>query len=370
MRTSIEIIDSNLKNNIESLKKIYSKVGYVLKSNAYGHGGFVLSKAISYDQEAIIFLAHLDELNYIELPVLCRIVIMSPDFFQEKEVLFYLNTYHCEITIYDMTSLKLFLTLKKDLNYNPPIHIKVDTGMHRLGFLAEEINNLLDLIKNTDLNITGLFSHCSETNQYNISILSEQTLLFNTILNQFKNIYPKIESHLYSSGAIDIKNKFDICRAGSFIYGLWKSSEQKKRFLESYPDIDFKQIIRWKSKIIQIKKVKKDSYIGYGTFFKAPKDMVIAILPVGYEDGYDRNLSGKSVVVVNEKYAPVCGMISMSLMTIDITDIDCVEGDAVLLTDPNHEKILLDNLGKLLEISSIALSSRISKNIQRYMVNE
>lgn len=370
MRHYIEIISSYFKENILFLKTLYCRVGIVLKANAYGHGDNIISSLANDIEDIIVFISHLEEAKIVENKNFSsRLVIMSPFLEDNQETIKILNKEKIEIVLYGKDSLKKYIVLSSKLSRKINIHIKCDTGMNRLGFSLEELKESMPLIKK-HCNVVGVMTHCAETNMYSVDRIKKQVFEFDFFIEEIKKNFPFIESHAFSSGAADCEPQYEIIRCGSFSYGLWKSKDQKKRVQEKINILKIKQIMRWKTFIIQIKEVKKGSFVGYGRTYKAEKNIKIAILPVGYEDGYDRLLSDKSSVVINGKYAPICGLISMSLLTVDITEIECKEGDTVLLTDPNYEKITLDYLGSLLGIQGITFSSRISRDVQRTIVKE
>jgi alanine racemase len=368
MHCWIEISESYLLNNIDIIK-YFSKnkeIGVVLKGNAYGHGAEIISNLLKKNKLVnYIFVANENEVDEIIIGGWKKkIIIMSPnlDFFIENP--------NIEYTIYSFESLEILKKLIKNKDSTLNIHIKIDTGMSRLGFLEKEIEKLIDELKDLkNINLYSVFSHCFNSYAYETFDSDKQAKIFERILFRLKKNFKNIKSHIFASGSIDIENNFDIVRAGSSLYGLWKSDDHKKRIHKINEHLNFKQILTLKSKIIQIKNVVAGSMIGYSGGEISSNDKTIAIISIGYSDGYNRDYSNKTGVYINNKYAPICGMIGMNLTCVDITNIENVNiGTEVILCSGDINDISIENLAKKINTIPINFTTALNKDIKRIIV--
>ncbi len=373
MRTWIELIKPALRSNCNLVKKFANKyVAYVLKSNAYGHGSSLIASYLAHEKCCdVICVAYTHELKDIRdggwngsLLVLSYI---------DKEALNEIVLYNAACAIYSIDSARCVIDYAFQNSIYISVHLKIETGMHRLGLQKNEIDEACTLLAQCPfIKVIGIYTHCFAAAHYKVDFILKQSELFNSICAFVKKKFPLIITHAYSTGALSVPNTYDMTRCGSALYGIWKSNDQKKRLLEEFPDAVFKQVLRWKSCVMSIKDVLPGEYIGYNLFFQAEKLMRVAVIPVGYADGYNRLLSGKSGVIIKGKWAPLCGYISMNMMTVDITHIlDICVGDEVCLSLPEEENknISLQKLGSLIDTPGIAFSTGISPLIPRRFVN-
>ena len=374
MRTWIEIDGSSLEHNASLIKNIASssKLNCIVKANAYGHGAeSVVDFLVSRNLCDMISVAHYDELHAIskfshKVPILLLGHVL-------EEYVSFLIDYKIECTIFSLFSAQ---SLLKSLSFYKKVltvHLKVDTGMHRLGFVSlEEFESVcLLLSKNSFISVKGLYSHCFDPAAYDMHNTEKQQVLFLHFLTIAKKYFPFIESHLYASGTYVLQPHYSMIRCGSALYGFWKSDNQKKRFLEKHPHCFYKECMKWKTRIIQVKTIQAGEYVGYNCFVKVEKETVVAVIPVGYSDGYRRELSGKGVVVVKGLYAPLIGYVTMNFIMIDVTNIsDVFEGDEVLLVAPFHEYeyISLSHQAHIVGQPAICLASTLSPLIPRKVV--
>lgn len=370
MRTWIEIIKSHIHHNCATVKKYGSSfVNFVVKANAYGHGIDPIAKFLCDENLCQgLCVAHSEEVAAVRMggwkgPLL---VLSYSDF----------SGFQCikdagaQYTIHSVESAQEVIKWCNASQQKMDIHIKIDTGMHRLGLQSkEEIELVCRIIKESPwIEVKGVLSHCHDPAAYDACNSIMQAERFDYLSSFVYAFFPDIQGHMYASGTYTLDKKYDAIRCGSALYGLWKSADQKKRVLESFPDASYKQILRWKSRIMSIKSVKKDEYVGYGCFYKATENMKIAVIPVGYWDGYSRLLSGKASVIINGKAAPLCGYVSMNMLTVDISNIDASYNDEVLLSDPDYESISLQSLAAHIKIPAITFSTGIAAHIPRILV--
>ena len=329
-------IDSNaFEANVHQYKKIIGDryLAIVIKANAYGHG--------------ILQIALLAENNY-NIHMLCVSSATEALFLRKKGI----TKKILILATIDQNPLKLtnkniaccvysketIIKLNKAAvltNTILPIHLKVDIGLSRLGINPEELDSTISLIQGLkNITLEGIFSHLSESHKKEKAFTQKQAHFFQQICNKalLKGLKPFF-IHLANSAAtttLDLPY-CNLFRVGAGIYGLWPSKNNQILTQKKYPTFLLKPIASWKTKIIHIKAIKKDDYVGYERSFRAPKAMRIAILPVGYADGYNFRLFNRACTLIHNEKAAVIGRISMNLMTVDITNINASIGDEVLL---------------------------------------
>lgn len=288
-------------------------VAPVLKSNAYGHGIEIIGKILDEVAPPLICVDSIYEayqlLNAkIKTPILVMGYVGGENL-SVKKLPFSFSVYTREM----LDNIKKFQP-------DASVHIFIDSGMHREGVPMDELSNFFQKAKRLNLNIEGIMSHFAKPDSHtNI----------NTI-NQIENFEKAIEMgvgmgidfkyvHLFASNGIRNIEKYrrvgNLTRSGKALYGIDLTKNSKK----------LKPVLSLNSTIIQIKKLKKGESLGYDFIFKAPKDMVTAILPIGYNDGVNRRLSNKGFVKIGNKFCQIIGRVSMNITVIDISNIKDVK---------------------------------------------
>jgi len=349
-KTFIEINLDNIIKNVKTIIKKYPDYKYyigMVKSNAYGHGMYVINEMIN---NGINYLAvsNLEEALDIrrfnkDIPVLC----VEPIELDSIDVAIKNNV---TITIHDID---YFKKINDQIKKKIKVHIKIDTGMNRLGIKdKDEFNEIVKLIKENDnIYLEGLFTHFA-TPGVNDKFYDNQ-------ISQFKYITSDIDLskidiiHLSSSFIMLAHPKIEIAngvRCGTILFGYdiapKKLNNSPKNILRkirnSYlikkynisktyenVDIDLKPAFKVKTNVIQIKKIKKHEKVGYGILYEAQKDEIIATLPIGYDDGIGINHENRYVLINNKKYKAV-GEISMCMMSV-LVDESVKVGDSVTI---------------------------------------
>ncbi len=241
-------------------------------------------------------------------------------------------------------------------------HLKVDTGMHRFGLDIKELDNLIKKIKNLpELKLTGVMTHfaCSENPEHELTKLQLKNL--KDALEKLKNhkIIPRYVHFANSGGIIFLPEKGNPVRPGISLYGGYPSTSARK-FIKLHP------VMTLKSRIVEIKKIKKGEYAGYGPNFRAERDTVLGLVPVGYGDGYFRSLSNKGFAFYKGKRVKVVGNVSMKALYLDITEVESSEiGDEVILLGGENEEVPADELAELAGTISYELFCSLGKSIPR-----
>jgi alanine racemase len=373
MRSLIEISKEAIINNINILCSITPNLFCVLKSNAYGHGLKELLNILKTQKINVICLSNIQEaeeaINYNWNK---RLIVMAP-YIENSSIEAINSNENIEFFIYSFDSLFKLISLKSFIKNKIKIHIKIDVGFNRLGFSTSDLEKLIEIINNNKntIEVVGAIQHFSNTFSHDLKKTKTQHELFNKSCEIINKNFKNLQIHSFSSGAIDIANN-EISRCGSMLYGIWKSDAQKKRFLEKFPEKKIKQILKWKAKILQIKNVKAGETVGYGEESVAQYDMKIAIISIGYSDGYFFMLLPEKIgyVYIKNQKANFFGRISMNIATINVTNISDISiDDEALIIDDKIEDINVNNVAKNFNVSGIQFTSCISKDIERILID-
>jgi alanine racemase len=247
-------------------------------------------------------------------------------------------------------------------------HLKVDTGMSRLGLLHSDIDAWLpDFGQLKALKLEGLFSQLSHAEDANGDHTQAQVKNFARVHARLRDrgLNPSLVHLANSAGIIGVPSAHGtMVRPGLMLYGLYPSREMEGR-------VDLRPVLSWKTRVLQLKELPPDSSIGYGCTYVTKRKSSIATLPVGYADGYHRLLSNRGAALVRGKRAPVVGRISMDLTMIDVTDIRGVsQGDeVVLLGRQDRETISADEMAGWAETISYEILTSISARVPRIQQN-
>lgn len=371
-RTWAEVDLEALKNNFKEIRRITNpdaKIMSIVKADAYGHGVVEVTKALIQSGTDYLAVACVDEgvqlrSTGIELPILILGAAAETEFETLIE-----HSLIPAVFSYE-TAHKLSETAEK-LNKTVKIHIKLDTGMSRIGFVTgvDDENVVSEIIKISKLpliEIDGIFSHFSTSDEKERDYTDLQMTRFLKVCGMLENAGLKIPlKHIANSAAIMMypETHLDMVRAGIILYGLYPSSEVDKT------KIALKPVMTVKSKITMVKSLSENRGVSYGKKYITDHKTKIATVPIGYADGYTRLLSGKAKMIVNSELVPVIGRICMDQCMIDVTNVNTTNtGDEVIVF--GAEKITADYLAELIGTINYEIVCMISKRIPRiYLKN-
>ena len=364
-RAYLEIDLNNLEYNVKVLKGAMPqkcKLMAVVKAEAYGHGIYEIATHLGKIGVKAFAVATIDEgIKLRQYGVSGEILILgytAPA--RAKE----LRKYDLTQTLIDY---EYSLLLNKQ-GYAVMTHIKVDTGMHRLGFDAKDIENISAVFSMKHIKVSGIYTHlcaADSVDEKDIFFTNVQIESFYNLLNQLKEkgiTIPKI--HIQSSyGLLNYPElKCDYVRAGVSLYGVLSSPNDRTKL-----QLDLRPVLSLKSRVILLREIKKGDSVGYSRSFVANRDSLIAVLPVGYADGYPRNLScGKSYVLINGHQAPVVGKICMDQLAVDVTDIPDIKVGitATLIGKDDDEEISASMIADNSESITNELLSRMGQRLK------
>ena len=366
-----EIDLNNLINNIEEIKKKSnnSKIIGVVKANAYGHGAIEVSKTLlncNVEKLAVANIVEAIELreNNINAPIM--LLGISEDFAIDE-----LINYNVEPTVSTLHFANNLNEKAKEKNKIIKIHIALDSGMGRIGFRnnSKDIEDIITISKLSNLKIESIFSHFSTADSIDKSYSNNQMNIYNSIINKLKEVGVTIQNRSFSNSAaiIDIpESHYNYVRPGIIQYGYYPSDEVNKNY------INLKPVLTWKTRIIHIKEVDENEYIGYGKTYKTTKKTLIATLPVGYADGYSRGLSNKGSVIIKGKLAPIIGNVCMDQFMVDVTNIEGVRvGDEVILLGNDGDvKFDAEDMANILNTISYEVLCLIGRRAPRVYIKD
>lgn len=337
-RTWIEISASAVRHNLRSFQRLTgARVGImpIIKANAYGHGLAEVAKLLKREHSAAFGVAYGEEaLRLRALGYRGRIVVLSS---WQTNDLIELIKQQVELVVWDWISWRNVTATAQRCKTKPKIHLKVDTGTSRIGFLPSEIKILQRrLASNTSLSIVGIFSHFANAEEVSTSRTKNQLKRFTT-LDKELGLPERVERHIACTAAIVRYPEayFTVVRLGIGLYGLWPSDAIYNWARAHKPEINLKPVLAWKTRLRQIKTVPKGTGIGYGSTMIAKRPLRIGIVPIGYSDGLDRRLSNTGWMIVRGQRAAIIGRVSMNLAMINLSTIDrAVTGDPVTIIGP------------------------------------
>lgn len=371
----IEISESAYAANLRFFRNLIGKgveLSAVVKSNAYGHG-WEQTARLAVKHGADSFAVHsLDEALQLRKAGFSQdILIMGhiPLSRLEEAV-----NWNLRMVLYNRETLERLKTIGKPVR----VHLKVETGTYRQGVDEKELNWFLEQLKRARfIRLEGVYTHFAnieDTTDHNYA--QSQLQRFNQMVSQVKNGgFSGVRFHTACSAAILLfpETYFDMVRLGISQYGLWPSRETflsyKIKHSKNGEDV-LQPVMSWKTRISQIKMVPADHFIGYGCSYQTSRETRIAILPIGYADGYDRALSNQSYVLIGGKRAPVRGRVCMNITMVDVTDIPGVklEDEVVLLGKQGRERITAEALAGLAGTINYEFVTRINWEIPRFVV--
>ncbi|HUI31849.1 MAG TPA: alanine racemase [Candidatus Acidoferrales bacterium] len=325
--TRAEVDLSAIRYNI---KQVVRKVGNVrvlgvMKANAYGHGIVEASKAALESGASYLGVALAEEGIELRRHTGAPILVFSPPFDESFED--YVG-FDLEATITSVDSARALNSVSKVAGKKTKVQIKIDTGMGRIGFFPEVAVEAIRAIADLDsLSIAGIYSHFATSDESNKEFARHQLSAFKNIVTAAKDIGLDCIFHIANSGAImDIPGSyFDMVRPGIMTYGYYPS-------LETSESIDIKPALSLKSNVVQIKTFKGGMSVSYGRKYFTKGPTRIAVVPIGYGDGFTRLLSGKASVLINGKMYRIVGTITMDHLMVDLENDPKVQvGDGVTL---------------------------------------
>lgn len=357
---------SAVRNNLVALRGLLgpqTRLCPVVKDDCYGHGMDVLYPVLAplVDGLAVASPTEAIGLRQRGFPgfILCFLSAYFDDFAIQDELVRQGITQ----TVMSSGALESVQAAARRVGRSARVHLKVDTGMGRLGVLARHAPELIQTVhETTEVELAGIYTHFATADEADRDEVFEQMALFESILPQTQGI---VRHAANSAATIDLpQTHLDMVRPGIAVYGCHCAEHLRTR-------IDLKPCMSVKARLIAVKHVPKGSRCGYGLTHRYGRDSRVGVVPIGYGDGYFRGLSNQAVVRIHGQSAPVCGRVSMDQMTVDVTDIpDAHVGDEVeiISSDPTAPNSV-ERLAQLAGTIPYEITCHLGHNMRHELVD-
>jgi alanine racemase len=333
----------------------------MLKANAYGHGAVELARRCRPEQVAMIGVALLEEaLELRQAGIALPILVVGP--LSEAQIRLALDH---DITLGVPGPEELELVARVARERDVAIHLKLDSGMGRMGVVETELPRVAELLQSAPrLRVDAIYTHFANAGDANDPFTAEQLARFETLVATLREAGIDAPKHHAANSAATMRGitPGDYVRTGIVLYGAEPLDNDARRL---------EPLMRWRTAIARLKELPAGSAIGYGTTFHTTRVSRIATLPVGYADGYNRRLSNRGEVLVRGRRVPVVGRVSMDLVTIDVTDVeDATLGDeVVLLGRQGGDEITAEELARKLDTISYEVFCSVGARVPRVYVS-
>ncbi|MFY9484199.1 MAG: alanine racemase [Patescibacteria group bacterium] len=355
MTTWLEINLKALAHNLEIISRKAPKSGVmaIVKANAYGHGMIEVARFLQEQGVGWFGVTSFNEAATLrDSGIVGNILILTHT---EPENLPEAIRSEFRLTLYDPAHVKLFADAAKKVGKAAFVHLKIETGLNRLGMAPKQAAQILADLP-SELLLEGVFTHFASSDSdfpYTKKQLDEYRSLTNTL---GKNVL----KHAANSGAIfNIpESHLDLVRPGIALYGYFADASSG----------ELEPVLSWKAKIISVKQVAKGQLVGYGSTYKTKRDSTVAVVGAGYAEGYSRNLSNKGAILVEGVRCPVLGRVAMSMTIIDATDLTkklTVGDEVILIGGSGNQAITALDLAKLLDTNTHEVLTRIPVELPR-----
>ncbi|HOV26235.1 MAG TPA: alanine racemase [Pseudobacteroides sp.] len=357
-----------IAHNLREIRRITNKkseIMGVVKADAYGHGVMEVVRTILENGATCLAVSMLDEAiqlrkNNIDVPIL---ILSYTDPIRAADII----KYNVTQAVFSHDLARALSEEAVRQRKNVKIHIKIDTGMTRVGFMPgySAVKNVLEICKLPRIIVEGIFTHFASADEADKSYTNLQFERFMGICNELNRIgvYIPIKHVANSAAIIEFPNMhLNLVRPGIIQYGMYPSDEVDKS------KIDLKSAMTLKANVILVKEVENNTYISYGRTFKTSRVSKIATIPIGYADGYTRLMSNKGKVLINGEFAPVVGRICMDQCLVDVTDFKSevkVGDEVVIFGKQGGNEITVEDIASIMGTINYEVVCIIGKRIPR-----
>ncbi|NPV26099.1 MAG: alanine racemase [Firmicutes bacterium] len=361
-----EISRSAIAHNVRELKRktqMGARLMAVVKADGYGHGALEVSRVALEAGAEYLGVATLDEAVAlrdagINAPIL--ILGHTPDDDLAKVI-----AHDITQTVYSLTGAQAVAAAARKVGRTARIHLKVDSGMSRLGFFPTEDSIALvkQIVSLSGLQVEGIFTHFATADEVDKSYAWEQFARFKWFIKRLEDegLMIPLKHAANSAAIIDLpETHLDMVRAGIALYGLYPSANQRSK-------IDLQPAMSLKTRVVFLKEVPAGTAISYGRTYITPVPTRVATLPIGYADGYSRRLSNRAAVLIHGRRAPVIGRVCMDQCLIDVGQIPrvAVGDEVVLFGEQKGAKLPVDELAEILETINYEVVCLITARVRR-----
>ena len=368
----VEISKKALTANIKTFRRLVGpavKLAPTVKANAYGHGLLECANIFLSAGADFLCINSIHEAEKLrKAGIKAPLLIIGYTLLSDLEKAVRLK---CDMVVYNVETIRELGKIGKPAN----IHLKIETGNHRQGVRMEDIPKVLkEFARHKNLHMAGASTHFANIEDR----VNHKYALYQ--LKEFKKALRIMEEnghaphyrHCASTAATIVlpEAHFNFVRVGIGAYGLWPSEKTLHAAQHAGIDIHLEPTLTWKTVIAQVKEVNKGALVGYGCTHEMERKGRLAILPIGYYDGYVRLLSNKAHVLIHGKKAPVVGRVCMNITIVDVTDIPeaKLEDEVVLLGRQGKEEISAEKMAELSQTINYEVTTRIHENIKRKLI--
>jgi alanine racemase len=372
--TWVEIDRSALLANVHTCRQFigpHCQLLAMVKGNAYGHGLCETAQVLLDAGVEMLGVEAVGEAMALRMDgITCPLLLVGPLLPANVPLL---RTHQLTPLLMSPEQVQMVGEFTRQAAWGLDVHLKFDTGMHRQGIMREELSMLLDLLaKYPALRVSGVATHLARADE------AEQPEWTRHQLEQFHDIIatlaaagirPRIRHAANSAAALLWpETHLDMVRLGIALYGFWPGPAVQRA---SAGKLTLRPVMAWKTRVAAVKEVGCGCHVGYNGSYVTTRASHLAVLPLGYYDGYGRSLSNRGQVLVHGQRAPVCGRVSMNLMSVDVTDIPAVRpGDDVVLIGPQGTSaIAAEEMAAWLGTIHYEVTSRINPLIPRIIVD-
>jgi alanine racemase len=327
----VEINLDHIEHNIRELRRLIgpiTQIMAVVKADGYGHGAAAVSEAALKGGAGSLAVAFVEEaVELRRAGITAPILILG---YTDPAQFSTLVRYKLTPTVFSFDTASRFSALAVENNVHLPLHLKVDTGMGRIGLLPEEVVGVVSrIIKLPGLSIEGIFTHLAAAEEFDQSYTGGQLRLFDRVIDRCLEkgiVFPLIHAANSAAAILTPSARYNLIRLGIALYGCYPSPGLDNGRLNLLPALTFK------SRVVMVKEVPPGTSISYGCTYRTDQDTLIATIPVGYADGYSRLLSNRGHVLIRGVRAPVVGRICMDHLMADVSAIPGADrGDEVVI---------------------------------------
>ncbi len=365
-----EIHLDHITHNLHEFQRILpanTQIMAVVKADAYGHGAFEVARAALQAGIPRLAIAFLEEGILLRRQgISAPIHILGASAPDTEEAVIAHNL--CP-TIFQIESAQRFAARAKVSGRSLKFHLKLDTGMGRLGVRPEQLREFLDILKHLpQLEMEGVFSHLSKADEYDKTYTDKQLQCYRDCLQIIREagFSPSFRHIANSAGTMEIADThFDLVRIGISLYGFYPSHEVDRSKVQLRP------VMTWKTRIAHIKTLPAGEAVSYGGVFISKQSMVVATLPLGYADGFRRLLGNKHWhVLIRGQRAPLIGRVCMDMFMVDVSHIPnvSIHDEVVLLGEQGNKRIHADQMAAALDTINYEITCLVGKRVPRVYI--
>jgi alanine racemase len=362
--TYAEVDTDALRSNFDAIKAHVggAKVMAVVKANGYGHGLFTVAREFERRGVDALGVAYIEEALELRGGGVSSPILVFGGVLKDQLPLFINN--EVDVTASSVSKIEQIDAAAKSLGKRARVHLKVDTGLERIGVHYYSSQALFDAaLKTSHCDVVGVYSHFAEVNPHDLSVAKEQLARFHEAIRYFEQraTQPFLR-HIANSGGLLMmpESHLDMVRPGLSLYGVYPHPDMRER-------LNLSPALALKSQVVFFKVVKKGAGVSYGHLWKAPCDTRVITVPIGYGDGYLRALSNKGAAIVRGKRHSVVGAVCMDQMMVNIgSDGEAYNGDEVILIgSQNDTSITVEELAESIQTTPHEILVSLNQRIPR-----